>query len=48
MYPAFDWSVLLRAIMDVSALAISLAGRPQTSKNAPGNARELVGESSVF
>ena len=29
MYPAFDWSVLLRAIMDISARAISLADRPQ-------------------
>src|SRR4051812_31952353 len=29
MYPAFDWSVLLRAIMDISAPAISLADRPQ-------------------
>ena len=29
MYPAFDWSVLLLAIMDISAPAISLAERPQ-------------------
>ena len=29
MYPAFDWSVLLRANMDISARAISLADRPQ-------------------
>ena len=29
MYPAFDWSVVLRAIMDISAPAISLADRPQ-------------------
>ena len=29
MYPAFDWSVLLLAIMDISARAISLADRPQ-------------------
>src|ERR1041384_2886944 len=29
MYPAFDWSVLLRAIMDISAPAGSLADRPQ-------------------
>ena len=29
MYPAFDWSVSLRAIMDISAPAISLADRPQ-------------------
>ena len=29
MYPAFDWSVLLRATMDISARAISLADRPQ-------------------
>ena len=29
MYPAFDWSVVLLAIMDISALAISLADRPQ-------------------
>lgn len=29
MYPAFDWSVVLRAIMDISARAISLADRPQ-------------------
>jgi hypothetical protein len=28
MYPAFDWSVVLRAIMDFSARAISLADRP--------------------
>ena len=29
MYPAFRWSVVLRAIMDISAPAISLADRPQ-------------------
>ena len=29
MYPAFDWSVVLLAIMDISARAISLADRPQ-------------------
>jgi hypothetical protein len=29
MYPAFDWSVVLRATMDISAPAISLADRPQ-------------------
>jgi hypothetical protein len=29
MYPASDWSVVLRAIMDISAHAISLADRPQ-------------------
>jgi len=29
MYPAFDWSVVLRAIMDISARAFSLAVRPQ-------------------
>jgi hypothetical protein len=29
MYPAFDWSVVLRAIMDISAPAFSLADRPQ-------------------
>jgi hypothetical protein len=29
MYPAFDWSVSLLAIMDISAPAISLAERPQ-------------------
>ena len=29
MYPAFDWSVVLRAIMDISARAISLTDRPQ-------------------
>src|SRR3954471_624183 len=29
MYPAFDWSVLLLAIMDISAPAISLADRPR-------------------
>jgi hypothetical protein len=29
MYPAFDWSVMLRATMDISALAVSLADRPQ-------------------
>jgi hypothetical protein len=28
MYPAFDWSVSLLAIMDISAGAISLAERP--------------------
>ena len=28
MYPAFRWSVGLRAIMDISVLAISLADRP--------------------
>src|SRR5689334_9797515 len=29
MYPAFDWSVSLRAIMDISAPAALLADRPQ-------------------
>ena len=29
MYPAFDWSVSLLAIMDISAGAISLAERPR-------------------
>jgi len=29
MYPAFDWSVVLPATMDISARAISLADRPQ-------------------
>jgi len=29
MYPAFDWSIVPRAIMDISARAISLAVRPQ-------------------
>src|SRR3954454_20910702 len=29
MYPAFDWSVMLGATMDISARAISLADRPQ-------------------
>jgi hypothetical protein len=29
MYPASDWSLFLRAIMDISARAISLADRPQ-------------------
>ena len=29
MYPAFGWSVALRAIMDISAPAISLAERPR-------------------
>jgi hypothetical protein len=29
MYPAFDWSVVLLAIMDISARAISLPDRPQ-------------------
>src|SRR5262245_43211686 len=29
MYPASDWSSLLRAIMDISARAISLADRPR-------------------
>jgi hypothetical protein len=29
MYPAFDWSVELLAIMDISARAISLPDRPQ-------------------
>ena len=29
MYPASDWSVVLRAIMDISARAISLAARPR-------------------
>ena len=28
MYPAFDWSVVLLAIMGISARAISLADRP--------------------
>ena len=29
MYPTFDWSAVLRAIMDISARAISLTDRPQ-------------------
>ena len=29
MYPASDWSVVLRAIMEISARAISLTDRPQ-------------------
>src|SRR3982751_3755445 len=29
MYPAFDWGVVPRAIMDISAPAISLADRPR-------------------
>jgi hypothetical protein len=29
MYPAFAWSIVLRATMDISARAISLADRPQ-------------------
>src|ERR1700722_1245327 len=29
MYPAFDWSIVLLAIMDISARAISLPDRPQ-------------------
>src|SRR5277367_3839912 len=29
MYPASDWSVVLLAIMDISARAISLADRPR-------------------
>ena len=42
MYPAFDWSAVLRAMMDISAPAISLADRPQTGQtghqcsHAPG------------
>ena len=31
MYPAFDWSAVLQAIMDISARASSLADRPQLS-----------------
>jgi hypothetical protein len=34
MYPAFDWSrFLLRAIMGISARAISLADRPQKDRS---------------
>jgi len=29
MYPAFDWSVVLLAITDISARASSLSDRPQ-------------------
>src|SRR6266568_4199068 len=29
MYPAFDWSVVLLAIMDISARACSLTDKPQ-------------------
>src|SRR5215470_1358036 len=42
MYPASDWSGLLRAIMDISARAFSLPDRPQTGhlghqgSHAPG------------
>jgi hypothetical protein len=34
MYPAFDRSILLRAIMDISALATSSAERPRWAKSA--------------
>jgi hypothetical protein len=42
IYPAFDWSVMLLAIVDISAPAISLADRPRTGhsghqcSHAPG------------
>src|ERR1700730_16590614 len=42
MYPASDWSVVLRATMDISAHAFSLAARPQVGhlghqfSHAPG------------
>jgi len=42
MYPAFDWSFLLRAIMDISARAISLPDKSRTDysghqcSHAPG------------
>ena len=42
MYPASDWSIVLRATMDISAPAISLADRPRTGhsghqySHAPG------------
>ena len=42
MYPAFDWSVVLLAIMDISARASSLCDRPRPGKlghqcsHAPG------------
>ena len=42
MYPAFDWSVVLLAIMDISARASSLAERPRAGhlghqcSHAPG------------
>jgi hypothetical protein len=42
MYPACDWSIVLRAIMDISARAISLANRPRAGhggyqcSHAPG------------
>jgi hypothetical protein len=45
MYPAFVWSIALRAIMDISARAISLTDRPQVSQlghqgsHAPGRPR---------
>jgi hypothetical protein len=32
MYPAFAWSIELRAIMDISARASSLAERPQSGQ----------------
>jgi hypothetical protein len=33
MYPASDWSILLRATMDISAHAFSLADRPQRGRS---------------
>src|SRR5262245_43888339 len=42
MYPAFDWSTALQAIIDISARAISLTDRPQVGQlghqgsHAPG------------
>ena len=52
MYPAFDWSVLLRANMDISARASSLADRLQLGhmghqcSQAPGRPNLHLGSSS--
>jgi hypothetical protein len=35
MYPAFRWSVVLPAIMDISAPAISLAARQERCRTIP-------------
>ena len=48
MYPAFDWSVVLRAIMDISAPAISLADRPQRAIRVTSSRKRREDRTSIL
>src|SRR6478609_5663491 len=47
MYPAFDWNDVLRAIMDISARAASLADRPQRAIRVTSVRRRREDRSSI-